>query len=550
MSPPTIAARSFAGVLLVALAAAANGPAAARDQAPNAAAAQVDRIFAAFDNPDSPGCALAVIRDGQIAYARGYGMADLDHDIPITPSSVFHVASVSKQFTAMAVLLLEREGKLALDDEVRKYVPELRGVSAPITIRHLMHHVSGLRDQWDLLIMSGWRLSQDVVREQDVLDLVSRMTALNFPPGSRYLYSNTGYTLLAVIVARVTGLSFREFTEEHIFRPLGMTRTFFRDDHRAIVKHQAYAYARRQDGSFRLSVPTYDTVGASSLLTTVEDLAKWDRNFNDPRVGDRALLEQMHVRATLTDGEPTTYAAGQQIGTYRGLPIVEHAGGDAGYRSHLMRFPGERFSIACLCNAGSANPGQLARQVADLHLGPRFPEPAPATTSATRGVTLTAAQLADLVGSYWSAATEELARTRLAGGHLQLSFSGFTGMLVPVSAARFRFDSQPAEVLFDATAPDAGAPSTLVVHRDGSKPTRFDRQAPFSPTPAQLAEFSGSYYSAEIDSAYRFDVLDGELLLHRKKQAPAVLQPVFPDAFGGNGMGFASHATAIAACLV
>lgn len=335
---------------------------------------RVDKLFASFDTPESPGCALAVIKDGTIAYKRGYGAADLDHDIPISPGTVFHVASVSKQFTAFSVLLLAQQGKLSLDDPVRKYIQELRDFGTPITIRHLLHHTSGLRDQWNLLIMSGWRLSEDVVRDDDVLDLVSRMKELNFKPGEQHLYSNTGYTLLAQIVKRVSGQSLREFTDANIFKPLGMTRTFFRDDHAVVVKNQAYAYNSGPGGAFKLSVPNYDTVGASSLLTTVEDLARWEQNFYDHRVGGRALIEQLQVPGTLNSGEKISYAMGLGVGKYKGLKVVEHSGGDAGYRSHLMRFPDQRFSVACLCNLGNSNPSLLARRVADIHLAGQLTE--------------------------------------------------------------------------------------------------------------------------------------------------------------------------------
>ena len=237
----------------------------AQNPLPDDKAARVDEIFAQFDKPASPGCALAVMKDGQIVYKRGYGMADLDHDIPIKPDTVFHVASVSKQFTALAILLLAKQGKLSLDDEVRKYIPALRDFGHKLTIRHLMHHTSGLRDQWTLLIFSGWRLSDDVVKDADILDLITRMKALNFPPGEQHLYSNTGYTLAAWIVKRVSGQSLREFCEAHIFKPLGMTSTFFRDDHAATVKRIAYGYRAAANETFRLSVPNYDAVGASGL---------------------------------------------------------------------------------------------------------------------------------------------------------------------------------------------------------------------------------------------------------------------------------------------
>src|SRR5690242_20564478 len=235
---------------------------------------RVDGIFAKWDHHDSPGCALGVYRDGNVVYKHGYGMANLNDDVPITPSTVFHVASMSKQFTAASIVLLAQQGKLSLDDDVHKYIPELADFGAPITIRHLIHHTSGLRDQWELLELAGWRYSLDLITDDDVMSVISRQKSLNFKPGSRHLYCNTGYTLLAQIVKRVSGQSLREFTLSRTFRPLGMNNTHFRDDHAEIVKNQAYGYVRdRANSSFRLSVTNFDTVGATSLLTTVEDLA-------------------------------------------------------------------------------------------------------------------------------------------------------------------------------------------------------------------------------------------------------------------------------------
>lgn len=252
--------------------------------------AQVDKLFAAWNKTTSPGCALSVMKDGRIIYKRGYGMADLDHDVVITPSSVFHVASMSKQFTATLILLLAQEGKLSLDDEARKYIPELPDFGDRITIRHLIHHTSGLRDQWDLLGLAGWRYSLDLITDEDVLSVMARQKDLNFRPGDRYLYCNTGYTLLAQIVKRVIGRSLRDFTAARIFEPLGMKNTHFRDDHAEIVKGMAYGYVPSFD-TFKLSITNFDTVGATSLLTTVEDLALWDENFYNPRVGGRQLID-------------------------------------------------------------------------------------------------------------------------------------------------------------------------------------------------------------------------------------------------------------------
>src|SRR5450759_379824 len=292
---------------------------------------RVDRLFAQWDKPYSPGCALAVMRDGQVIYQRGYGQATLEYDAPITPTTIFHVASVSKQFTAFAIALLAQEQKLALDEDARKFVPELPQFEQPITLRHLIHHTSGLRDQWSLVIAAGWRMS-DVITTSDIMELVQHQQDLNFAPGTEYSYCNTGYTLLARTVERVSGMPFRDFCAQRIFQPLGMRNTHFQDDCEMVVRNRAYSYTSSAGGQFRNAVLSYSNAGGTSLFTTVEDLACWDQNFYDAKVGGWAVIDLLHTRGKLNDGTVLPYAFGLIIGSYRGLRSVEHAGGDAGFR--------------------------------------------------------------------------------------------------------------------------------------------------------------------------------------------------------------------------
>jgi len=357
----------FAGLCL----AAAFLPAAAAAQ--DVVEARVDSIFSTWDRAASPGCAVGVFRDGEIRFAKGYGMSNLEHDIPITPSSIFHVASISKQFAAMSIVLLVRDGRLSLDDDVRAHVPELPDFGRPITIRHLLHHTSGLRDQWELLSLAGWR-ADDPKSEADILSLLGRQKELNFEPGAEYLYSNSGYTLLAVIVQRVSGQTLRDFADARIFRPLGMTRTHFHDDHTMVVPGRTAAYAQR-DGRWTISIPVFDNHGATSLFTTVQDLARWDANFDRPVVGDAALIEQMQTRGRLNDGSTIDYALALAHGELRGLSTVGHSGSDAGYRADYFRVPDADLSFVTLCNT-PANAGELNRRVAAVFLGDRMGPPA------------------------------------------------------------------------------------------------------------------------------------------------------------------------------
>lgn len=509
--------------------------------------AKVDALFQKMDSTISPGCALSVIRDHKIIYKRGYGMADLDHNIPITPASVFHVASMSKQFTAASILLLAQEGKLSLDDPARKYIAELPDFGTPITIRELLHHTSGLRDQWDLLQLSGWRYSHDLITDADVLYVVSHQRELNFPPNTQFLYSNTGYTLLAQIVARVSGESFRKFTTEHIFSPLGMKSTHFRDDFDEIVKNMAYGYVPSGD-TFRLSVTNFDTVGATSLQTTVEDLALWDDNFYTARVGGPTLIQQLQERGKLKSGKQIDYAAGLEIGKYRGLNTVDHNGGDAGYRSDMIRFPDQHFTVACLCNLGSANPSDLARKVAEVYLGTAMQAAeSPHAADDPKTITLTAEQMQAKAGIYVNVKDPgDLVRWIVQDGKLQVGNAGedTTYPVKVVSESRFQAggDAQHIDLTFLPAQPGKPLQFTLYPDPDTGILDTYSAEPSFAPSAAQLAEYAGIYSSREIDPLYEIRVEPGpdgkaRLVLHYLKSDPDALQPVARDFFTIIGEG-------------
>ena len=324
-----------------------------------------------------------MFRDGRIAYERGYGMADLERDVPITPASVFYVGSLSKQFTAFAAALAASEGRLSLDDDVRKWIPELPDYGSRITVRHLVHHTSGLRDYNTIVDIAGGR-NDEAFDNQTVLRIVARQRALNFTPGDEYLYSNSGYVLLSLIVERAAGKTLAAFARTRIFQPLGMRDTQFYDDVTRLVKNRAFAFDKAPSGEWRDNTPHSQRTGAGGVLTTVRDLLAWDNNFYEPKVGTSALMSQVHQTGTLNSGKPLTYAYGLQIGEYRGQRIVEHGGALGGYRAHLMRFRDEHTSVACLCNFGTSDPGTRARRVADEVLRDRFQQPVPAATSAAR----------------------------------------------------------------------------------------------------------------------------------------------------------------------
>jgi CubicO group peptidase (beta-lactamase class C family) len=503
--------------------------------APSAVRA-IDSVFAAYDSRVSPGCAAAVVRDGRPIFEKGYGMSDLQHGVPITPASIFHVASISKQFTAMAMVLLARDGKLSLDDDIRKHLPEVPDFGHRITIRHLIHHTSGLRDQWQLLSLSGWR-PDDPKSEADILWLVGRQRALNFVPGSEHLYSNTGYTLMGTIVQRVTGKTLRQFTTERIFAPLGMTSTHFHDDHTMIVPGRTSAYQLRPGRAaatagvddYAISIPVFDNAGATSLFTTVQDMAKWEANFLQPQVGDTAVLRQMYERGRLTDGRNIPYAFALTHGQIRGLNTIGHGGADAGYRADFLRLPDQRHAFIAMCNIASANPSALTRSMAEVVLGDRMTAVQAAAAAAAAppvAKPIDAALVRALAGPYLDPKTEEL-RTVL--------YRENTNMLYPNNNPNTPGLVHVGDSVFALTSP-TGQVSRLRITTDGmvdlATSTTFKRMPPAVTAREKLAEFVGRYCSEELDVEWTIAQNDqGALTLARRRVSAQPMMPAFADGF-------------------
>jgi CubicO group peptidase (beta-lactamase class C family) len=330
---------------------------------------RIDQVFKSWDKDNSPGCALAVIRDGQIIYKQGYGMADLEHDVPINSNTVFYIGSVSKQFVAMCILLLVEEGKLSLDDDIRDYLAEIPDYELPITIRHLIHHTSGIRDYLTLWALTG-RDYLDYIPEDAVYELICNQKELNFTPGEQFLYSNSCYFLLAMIIENASGKSLKEYADEKIFKPLGMDNTRFHDDNLDLIPKRAFGYTKREDGSFGNMIMRFDLVGSGGVYSSVEDLYKWDQNFYDNSLGEssQAIIDTMLCNGRFSNGDEVNYAFALSNGSYKGAWVVEHGGALGGYRSQLIRLPDYKFSVAILSNLESFNPTGLAYLVIDIIL--------------------------------------------------------------------------------------------------------------------------------------------------------------------------------------
>lgn len=330
-----------------------------------------DDLFETWDKKNSPGLAVSVAVNDNIIFKKGYGYANLEYDIPIEASTIFNIASVSKQFTAFAILLLEQEGKLSLNDDVHKYVPELPDFGSEIKIEHLIHHTSGLRDHWELMALSGWRLD-DVMTQERLERITMRQEALNFEPGTKYSYSNPGYFLMGEIIKRVSGLTFPEFMEKNIFKPLKMSNTYSHDEYGLIVKNRAYSYKKDDKHGFKIMPCNTSVVGPGNLLTTVEDLAKWGNNFFTFELGGQELIEKMLTRYTLKNGEVIPYACGVNVDEYKGIKIIHHGGAIAGFKSNLLCLPEHNMTISLLSNLSSFDPAYYCYKLAEIFLEEKY----------------------------------------------------------------------------------------------------------------------------------------------------------------------------------
>ena len=475
---------------------------------------QVDALFAKWNRPGMPGAVVEVIRDGKVVLAKGYGMADLEHNVPMTPGASFTVGSNSKQFTAFSIYLLAQDGKLSLDDDIRRYLPEVPDFGSAITIRHLLHHTSGLRDYFDLMFMTGMRVD-DVFTQEDALALVKRQRALNFAPGLHHAYSNTGYLLLGQIVQRVSGMPLAEFARVRIFEPLGMKHTRFLHGYGTLVPQRALPYLPSAAGGYDYVAVGDSADGAGGLVATAGDLALWDRNFYDGRVGGLALLARMQEPGVLNDGKPFNYASGLVVDAYRGRRIVEHGGAISGFNAQMTRFPDQHFSVLVLANTSTSDldAGQMTRRIADIYLDHEQPAPpAPvAQEKVFREIALDPARLDALVG-YYALSPESGIDFTKEDGRLWAQPTGQARIpAFPYGERDFFAKAVTAQFSFDAPGAD-GIVAGGVLHQNGrDMPAR--RAARPGPAAERLTKFEGDFYSDELRVVYTVAYRNGGLVL-------------------------------------
>lgn len=503
----------------------------------DARALRADSVFQRFDRTDSPGCALGVYQDGNILYARGYGMASLQLGVALSPRSVLDVGSISKQFTAMSILILQKEGKLSLDDPLRKYFPEMPPYADKITLRRALSQTSGLRDIYGLMSQTGLTFSGDTI---DALRLITSSAEPNYTPGERYLYTNSGWILAAQIVYRLTGKTLAQFAQERIFEPLGMHDTRFVADARMVIPNVAESYAPQPGGGFRDDRSMYDgaIMGAGSIHTSIEDFGRWLNNYDAATVGGRDIIETMTTPTKLNDGLPAmsgptqAYAIGLNVGTLRGLRVVSHGGVWAGFRGHFLRFPDQHFAVATFCNLTTSGPDSLARKVAGIYLADQMqPDSARTWTVALEGAPRVEASLASLrplAGVWRNVERGEVRRTRLVGDTL---FSGFGERtpIVPLGDGRYR--AGDSELRFEG---NAVSPSRMIV-RTTSETVTYTRADTVALTPAQLAEYAGNYRNDELETTQVWKLEKGQLVVYANGRRLGVLEPAYKDGFTRGG---------------
>ncbi len=492
---------------------------------------KVDKLFSKWDSTVSPGAALAIIKDGKIIYKRGYGMANLEHNIPITPTSVFRIGSTSKQFTASCIAILALQGKISLDDNIRKYIPELPKYEKPITIRHLVHHTSGIRDYLTLADIAALPNDQFYTPE-DSVELLSRQKRLNFLPGEEHLYSNSGYFLLGVIVERVSGKSLNDFAQTHIFKPLGMKNTHFHDDYTMIVKNRADGYSPLKKG-FRIDMTTLDHVGDGGVFTTVEDLFLWDQAFYSYKLG-KELMELIQTPGMLNNGEKLEYAFGLGINEYKGLKRVSHGGGFVGFRAQMARFPDQKFTVVCLANLGTINPSRLCLQVADIYLTDKLEkaEKVPEKKEKVKAVALSKEELEDKTGNYQDERTGMWTIISMKEGKLVMEAWGRKYALTPVSKTRFQALDASFDNSIEFLPDEKGRIRKAKLTIEENEKINLVKARTLSPlTPSQLTEYAGEYYNDELPVTYKLAVEKGSLFFKHKNAPEGALKAMDRDKF-------------------
>lgn len=495
---------------------------------------QVDALLADYARRDSPGAVVGVLADGEIVFAKGYGMADLTHGIPITPDTRFNTGSVAKQMTAFALALLESQGRLSIDDPVQKYLPELPDFGETVTLRHLLTHTSGYRETYGMAALAGREPGEDRFPPGDALQVVQRQPELEFSPGSRWQYNSSAYVLLALVVERVAEAPFAQWMEENVFEPLGMAHTVVERDVEQVIPGAAYSYSAAEGGGYRTEFSNRVYFGAADVYTTVGDMAKWLANFHSAQLGGPSVQARMRERFVLDSGDTTDYALGVFVDEHRGLRRIQHGGSHAGYRAAVSFYPELNAGVVFMSNFDQLG-GGVADRIAEVFFGSQMapdPRDGVATGSAGSEHVVSAALLDRYAGEYeiedgpriWFARDGDAFTARLAGQSpfpLRAVSSRVFVALDPEADARVVFHTHPD-----------GRAQRATVHLQGQEHAVWRVDA-WRPNAEQLADYSGRYSSPELETTYTLSVRDKQLVAEHRWNGDVQLDPVELDAFAG-----------------
>ncbi|MEM1135162.1 MAG: serine hydrolase domain-containing protein [Bacteroidota bacterium] len=493
---------------------------------------EVDAIFERWDKIDRPGAAVGIIDQGKLIYKKGYGMANLEYDVPITTSTPFHVASLAKQFTAFSILLLQEDGLLNLDDAIQQYIPEIPDFGTTITLRHLITHSSGLRDQSHLLWLAGYR-PDDVITKDHVLSLIANQKELNFPAGEESLYSNTGFILLAEVVAKISGRSFSQFTSERIFEPLGMTNTCFYEDQGKILKNRAYSYYNDQE-QLKTRTLSATVVGSSNLYTTVDDLAKWVLNFENIKIGSSLILHTMNKEFFLANGEPARGAFGQYVGTYEGIDKIDHDGAEGAFRAYLGRFPNQSFSVIVLSNNAEIDATIVGLRIAKSYLQEHFQTQDLSTKEQNlMHKKLSTKTLKTYEGHYWNDNFQH--KTHIYIEKDTLYFSKFRGKLLKMAAiSKNEFQIVGVQDDIRLTIVNKEGHKSMIMTMNGSNTQNYEFYEQYNYTDEDWKQIKGNYFSEELQTVYTIKVTESNVIANHWRLGQVELTRLKGDLFSGN----------------
>ena len=513
----------------------------AKTEAQISQATAIDSIFTNYDKPETPGASIGIIQDGTLTYAKGYGLANMEYNIPNSATSVFRIGSTSKQFTAACIVLLAQQGKLSLDDTLEGFFPDFTAYAKTITVRHLLNHTSGIRDYLQLAFLSGLG-DDDFYTDATLMKWLVNQEDLNFPPGEEFIYSNSGYWLLGQIVQKVSGETMAIYADKNIFKPLEMNNTHFHNDHTAIVKNRASGYSPKQEGGYQISMTTLDMIGDGGIFSTIEDLKKWDDAYYDAKTLNSDFWNTMTTQGTLNNGEKIDYASGLFIGEHNGLKTISHGGAFVGFRAEMMRFPEQRFSVIILANRGDANPTRMGYEVADILLKDVYKTDTTVDEAVSNNafakaetISLPSKNLKRLEGSFWN--DEDKISRKLVVTNDTLTYdrgNGRTTAMAPISENKFLWIGP--DIPITLTIDKAKNPSSFSLDIPGQGVSTYKKYTPIGKlSEQQLNAYAGDYYSKELDATYSFVKEDDGFAIHVQGEPSGTITPIMEGVFSVEG---------------